>query len=87
MTDTDDRDHPDQWHRINESHDKIRLQLDLTRGTGTRDQEKYKLKARGETAEDAAESLSAAVEALRDRDVFERARSVQNDDTDGDGAV
>lgn len=63
-------------HNINESHDKIRLETDVTRGTGTRDQEKHKLKARGETPEQAAENLSKALAELEDRDVFERARGV-----------
>ena len=63
-------------HNVNESHDKIRLETDLTRGTGTRDQEKHKLKARGETPEDAAEALSDALAELEERDVFKRARSI-----------
>jgi hypothetical protein len=61
---------------INESHDKIRLETDVTRGTGTRDQEKHKLKARGETPAEAAENLSEALAELEDRDVFDRARNL-----------
>lgn len=67
-------------HNVKESHDKIRLETDVTRGTGTRDQEKHKLKARGETPEEAAENLSEALAELEDRGVFERARSVGGDD-------
>ena len=67
-------------HNVNESHDKIRLETDVTRGTGTRDQEKHKLKARGETPEEAAENLSEALAELEDRDVFERAREVGTDE-------
>jgi hypothetical protein len=70
---TDDTDHR---HNVNESHDKIRLETDVTRGTGTRDQEKHKLKARGETPEAAAENLSEALRELENRDVFERARDL-----------
>jgi len=66
----------DTNHNLNESADKLRLSIDLTRGTGTRDQEKHKLKARGETPEEAAENLSDALAELEDRDVFERARNV-----------
>jgi len=66
-------------HNVNESHDKIRLETDITRGTGTRDQEKHKLKARGETPEQAAENLSEALAELEDRDVFDRARALGND--------
>ena len=70
----------DRRHNVNESHDKIRLETDVTRGTGTRDQEKHKLKARGETPEEAAENLSGALRELEERDVFERARSVGGTD-------
>lgn len=63
-------------HNVNESHDKIRLETDITRGTGTRDQEKHKLKARGGTPEKAAENLSEALAELEKRNVFERARDV-----------
>jgi len=66
-------------HNVNESHDKIRLETDITRGTGTRDQEKHKLKARGESPEQAAENLSKALSELEDRDVFDRARALGND--------
>jgi len=66
----------DTNHNLNESADKLRLSIDLTRGTGTRDQEKHKLKARGETPEEAAENLSDALAELEDRGVFERARNV-----------
>ena len=65
-------------HNVNESHDKIRLETDVTRGTGTRDQEKHKLKARGETPEEAAENLSNALKELEARSVFTRARKVAN---------
>lgn len=70
----------EERHTVNESHDKIRLKIDFTRGTGTRDQEKSRIEARGETPEEAAENLSGALEALENRDVFARARNVGNDD-------
>jgi hypothetical protein len=73
-------DDTDRRHNVNESHDKIRLETDVTRGTGTRDQEKHKLKARGETPEEAAKNLSDALAELEDRDVFERARAIENGD-------
>lgn len=65
-------------HNLNESKDKIRLSTDITRGNGTRDQEKHKLKARGETPEEAAENLSRALAELEERDVFSRAREIGN---------
>jgi len=67
-------------HNVNESHDKIRLETDVTRGEGTRDQEKHKLKVRGETPKEAAEALSVALAELKTRDVFSRARQVGNDE-------
>jgi hypothetical protein len=70
----------DTRHNVNESHDKIRLETDVTRGTGTRDQEKHKLKARGETPEEAAKNLSDALAELEERDVFVRAREVGDDE-------
>jgi len=73
-------DPSDRRHNVNESHDKLRLETDVTRGTGTRDQEKHKLKARGETPEEAAENLSEALAELEERDVFKRARALGDDD-------
>jgi hypothetical protein len=70
----------DKKHNVNESHDKLRLETDITRGTGTRDQEKHKLKARGETPEEAAKNLSEALKELEERDVFERARNLEGDE-------
>jgi len=70
----------DEQHNINESHDKIRLKTQLKRGSGTRDQDTHDIKARGETPEEAAENLSEALAELEDRDVFERAREVGNDE-------
>lgn len=79
MTDADDGTTETQWN-LNESHDKVRLQTDITRGENTRDQEKHKLKARGETAEEAAQKLSDALAELEARDVFDRTREVGNDE-------
>lgn len=70
----------EERHNVTESHDKIRLEADITRGTGTRDQEKHKLKARGETPTEAAVNLSAALSELAERDVFERARALGNEE-------
>ena len=65
---------------LNESVDKIRLETDVTRGTGTRDQEKHKIKVRGETPEKAAQNLSVALRELENRDVFDRARQLGDDE-------
>jgi len=75
---TSDHDDAETNHNLNESADKIRLSTTVTRGEGTRDQEKHKLKARGETPEEAAANLSDVLAELEERDVFERARAVEN---------
>jgi len=69
----------DTTHSVNESNEKVRLKTQIKRGEGTRDQDTHDLKARGETPEKAAEMLSETLAELEDRDVFERAREVQND--------
>lgn len=72
-------------HNVNESSDKIRLNLKLTRGTGTRDQEAHTLKIRAANPEQAADRADRVIDELSDRDVFDRARNVQPDaDPDDD---
>lgn len=66
-------------HNLNESADKIRLKTQIKRGSGTRDEDRHDLKARGETPEEAAENLSETIAELEERDVFERARSIGNE--------
>ena len=70
----------DTRHNLNESNDKIRLHLKLTRGTGTRDQEAHTMKVRAATPEAAAKKAEQTIDELEGRDVFARARSVQPDE-------
>jgi 2'-5' RNA ligase len=77
---TDDNGTTETQRNLNESADKIRLSTKVKRGTGTRDQDTHTLKARGETPAEAAENLSDALAELEERDVFERAREVANDE-------
>jgi len=70
----------DVTHTVNESADKITLKTKLVRGTGTRDQDKHDLKARGETPKEAAEALSETLAKLEERDVFQRARKIENNE-------
>jgi regulator of protease activity HflC (stomatin/prohibitin superfamily) len=77
---SDETEHTEVRKSVNESHDKIRLETAITRGTGTREQEKHKLKGRGETPEAAAEALSEVLAELEKRDVFTRARQVGDDE-------
>jgi TPP-dependent pyruvate/acetoin dehydrogenase alpha subunit len=64
-------------HNLNETSDPIRVNVTVKRGTGTRDQDSYKLKARGETPQDAAADTAALVSELEARDVFARIRNLQ----------
>lgn len=82
MTDEPESE-PETNHNLNESADKIRIETDLTRGTGTRDQEKHKIKVRGETPEEAATNLSRVLLELEERELFARARNVQYEDIAG----
>jgi hypothetical protein len=66
-------------HTVNESNEKVRLKTQLKRGSGTRDQDTHDLKVRAESPEEAAEMLSDALAELEDRNVFARAREVQNE--------
>jgi len=65
-------------HNLNESNDKVRLSTKLKRGSGTRDQDTHTVKVRGRDAADAAERLDRVLAELRERDVFERCREVEN---------
>lgn len=64
-------------HNVNESADKYRASTDVTRGTGTRDQEKIKLNARGDDPTEAVEGLGEMIEAARD--TADVVRSIQPD--------
>jgi len=82
MTDETDADETETNHNLNESADKARANVGITRGTGTRDQEKYDLKARGDDAEAAAEELDELLSELEERDVFQRVRDLQHTATE-----
>jgi hypothetical protein len=83
---TENNDAIDETYRINENHnisetrDTIRLHTTVKRGTGTRDQDSYKLKVRAETPQDAAADMAAVVSELEARDVFARIRNLQPED-------
>lgn len=64
-------------HNLNESTDKIRLHLKLTRGNDTRDQDAHTMKIRAGSPSEAAARADRTIAELEQRDVFEKARSVQ----------
>jgi hypothetical protein len=78
-TDNGDSDDTDSERVVRESSDKIRVETKLTRGTGTRDQESHKIKARGETPEEVAEKFDETLSELEDRDVFSRMREIEQE--------
>jgi len=82
MTDLEDyaEDETKTNHNLNESADKIRLKTQIKRGEGTRDQDTHDIKGRGETPAEAAENLSETLAELEERDVFERARAIENNE-------
>lgn len=66
MTDDTDTDFDDTTLRVSESNDKFQAKTAITRGTGTRDQEATKLRAKGDEPEEAIENLATMVEAYLD---------------------
>jgi len=69
-------------HNISESADKITVKLKLTRGEGTRDQDKGTVKAKGDTPEAVADDLEGTLDELEARDLFERVRGTQPGESD-----
>lgn len=73
----------DTRHTISESADKITLKTDLKRGTGTRDEDKFKAKVKGDDPEAVADRMAALVDALDDTGLVETVRATTAD-TEGD---
>lgn len=61
MTDADET-----RHNISESADKITLKAKLTRGEGTRDQDKISVKVKNNDPEEAVEKLNETVKRLNE---------------------
>lgn len=76
---TDDETNFDSEEKIVNTTEKVSFGVDLTRGNGTRDQEKYKLRATGETAEDALAEFEQLVDALHS-EYGDQLRSFDPDD-------
>ena len=72
----------DAEHHINESADKIVLKTKLTRGEGTRDQDKMDVKVKSNDPDDAAAKLRATIDALEDQGVAQALRDTQPGDND-----
>lgn len=65
----------DKRHTVNESADKIRVETQVKRGSGTRDQDTIKVKVKGDDPDDVVQQLNATVENLRE--TADTARSIQ----------
>jgi hypothetical protein len=57
------------------------VSVDITRGTGTRDQEKWKLKGKGRNAEEALGELETELDELEER-LANRVRNIQPEVSD-----
>lgn len=55
----------DTTHHVNESADKITVKTKLTRGEGTRDQDKIDVKVKGDDPEAVVEKLDATLAGLQ----------------------
>ena len=64
-------------HRVSESADKITLKAEVKRGGGTRDQDKVKLKVKGDDPGETATRLADTLAALEECGVAETLRSTQ----------
>jgi hypothetical protein len=79
---TDDATDRRTEHRISESADKLTVKLNLKRGSGTRDQDKGTIKAKGDSPEAVADDLERTLDELEDRNLFNRVRDTQPGQTD-----
>lgn len=64
-------------HNVTESADKIVLTTKAKRGTGTRDQDTVKVKAKGNDPEEAAAKLARTLDALEAEGVTDTLRNTQ----------
>lgn len=67
-------------HTVSESADKIVLKAEAKRGTGTRDEDKVKLKIKGNDPEDTAAKLADTLAALESEGVADTLRATQPGD-------
>lgn len=68
---------PEYRHTVSESADKITLNTAVKRGSGTRDQDKLKVKIKGDDPDETAERLAQTLRALEDCGVAETLRETQ----------
>jgi len=66
---------------ISESADKIELKTKVKRGTGTRDEDKYALRVKGDDPDDVAGDMAALLDAMDNHDLVDDVRAMQPGDT------
>ena len=76
-----DADDVEVTERVERFDQGVSITTELKRGTGTRDQDKHVLKAKGRTLDEAREDHARGLDYLAD-EVLDRARGLQ---PDGDG--
>jgi len=80
---TDDTTQPDETRlNISESADKIRLETQVKRGSATRDEDRLKIKVKGNDPADVAGQLRATLDALDAEGVVDTLRETQAGDDD-----
>jgi hypothetical protein len=77
---TEASEQPSQTEYVERSDVGVSLTVKLTRGTGTRDQDKIVAKAKGKTLEDAREDMETLREYIHD--LAEDARQIQPEEED-----
>lgn len=65
----------DKQHTVNESADKIRVETQVKRGEGTRDEDRIKVKVKGDSPEEVVDKLNMTVSRLME--TAETLRQVQ----------
>jgi hypothetical protein len=69
-------------HHVQESADKVVLKTEIKRGNGTRDQDKIKIKVKGNDPAQAAQKLHETVVAVGEKNTVNALRGTQPSDAE-----
>jgi hypothetical protein len=69
-------------HHVQESADKVVLKTEIKRGEGTRDQDKIKIKVKGNDPAQAAQKLHETVVAVGEKNTVNALRGTQPSDAE-----
>jgi hypothetical protein len=71
----------DKTHNVNESADKIRVETQVKRGDGTRDEDRIKVKVKGDDPDEVVDKLNETVARLSDTsETLREMQPGENDD-------